>query len=451
MPNPLTAAPKDALQGHGQADSEKPSRVRRFNEAQRLARIMDEKTRTIGVDTDALAAQVNAKRQAVHIHRELTCVRLRHHPKNPSQRAQAEQDAQYYELARHYEQKVLENERLRLDKQRQEAKELGSYRRQQIMYHMLAQNQYRKQMQGQATRREYGLRDPCSRTRVRALLEGSKPGQMAGSINAVCQWCRSCAQENPARFAGGAEGSGVSSLQKMDGEDLNRNVRVSAQMKQQSDWADLQCAEKMAAKASERVESMELGRYLKQQDEVVEENYKQAAETRRRTAKITMHQQMQQAEEKKRKEETERQMEEDAKQREIEHILSNEVLGENPAAAVSTLDPKRVRPDHWKGMSKEQRDEIRALQRAQRDSQRDRRAGAAKEEREYAAFERRIAVTMTLRAQDLEESRKAEQRRLSKDLEKQMKEKALRDASLKELYTNPAEASYFAQFGTRSR
>lgn len=65
MPNPLTAAPKDALQGHGQADSEKPSRVRRFNEAQRLARIMDEKTRTIGVDTDALAAQVNAKRQAV--------------------------------------------------------------------------------------------------------------------------------------------------------------------------------------------------------------------------------------------------------------------------------------------------------------------------------------------------------------------------------------------------
>ena len=38
------------------------SRVKKYNEEQRLARIMDDKIRTIGVEKDALTEQVTTKR-----------------------------------------------------------------------------------------------------------------------------------------------------------------------------------------------------------------------------------------------------------------------------------------------------------------------------------------------------------------------------------------------------
>ena len=174
-------------------------------------------------------------------------------------------------------------------------------------------------------------------------------------------------------------------------------------------------------------------------------------EARKAATYRNMYAQKQQADEKTRKEEDERVMDAEAKKQEIEYVLSNPFMGENPAVAISRLDPRRVRPDHWKGMSQGELDDIRAMQQTQREARLERNAADAHEEQEYAALRHSIAATMTMRAVEVEMIRKTEKFHLSHDLKEQIEEKEARDAHLRQVYTNPPDASFFTQFGTTSR
>lgn len=61
----------------------------------------------------------------------------------------------------------------------------------------------------------------------------------------------------------------------------------------------------------------------------------------------------------------EKQQEQEANLAEIAHLLRGDLLSENPQQAASSFGPHRVVPDRWKGMSREQLEEIRLTQQQQ--------------------------------------------------------------------------------------
>lgn len=50
---------------------------------------------------------------------------------------------------------------------------------------------------------------------------------------------------------------------------------------------------------------------------------------------------------------------------EISNLLHGDLLSENPQQAASSFGPHRVVPDRWKGMSREQLEHIRLVQKQQ--------------------------------------------------------------------------------------
>jgi hypothetical protein len=58
-------------------------------------------------------------------------------------------------------------------------------------------------------------------------------------------------------------------------------------------------------------------------------------------------------------------LEEEDKRMELYNLMTGDLLTENPAAAISSLGAHRLIPDRWKGMSAEQRDDIRQEQQRQ--------------------------------------------------------------------------------------
>lgn len=61
----------------------------------------------------------------------------------------------------------------------------------------------------------------------------------------------------------------------------------------------------------------------------------------------------------------EKQKEQEDNMTEITNLLHGDLLSENPQQAASSFGPHRVVPDRWKGMSKEQLEEIRFTQKQQ--------------------------------------------------------------------------------------
>ena len=61
----------------------------------------------------------------------------------------------------------------------------------------------------------------------------------------------------------------------------------------------------------------------------------------------------------------ERKQEQEDNLAEISNLLRGDLLSENPQQAASSFGPHRVVPDRWKGMSQEQLEEIRLVQKQQ--------------------------------------------------------------------------------------
>lgn len=61
----------------------------------------------------------------------------------------------------------------------------------------------------------------------------------------------------------------------------------------------------------------------------------------------------------------EKQQEQEDNLAEITNLLHGDLLSENPQQAASSFGPHRVVPDRWKGMSREQLEEIHYVQKQQ--------------------------------------------------------------------------------------
>ncbi|GBF98693.1 hypothetical protein Rsub_11407 [Raphidocelis subcapitata] len=358
------------------------------DDPERLERVLNAKKRLIGIDVQALGAQVeeHARQRDAQLAEESARLRL-------SQEVAATLDAS---AARAAEARAGWN------------RELAAFR---------------AGAQGRAAAREWDLSRPDAKR-----------------------------LDSPARVGDDDPRCGPASMQRFDGEDLAAGARTEAQMQQARAWWDAQRAEHQAAAAAAAAEAAERARLVAHQDDSQRGAAAQEAAACRRAAADAAAENARLAAA--RAEAAARAAADEAARTagELRATEGSAWLREDPALAASALSPARVRRDHWKGMTPEQRAAIRAEQLAQSEAARDAAALAEAEESAAAAASRGVSLALTQQALAAALARRRAAEAVAGALRQQVAEKAARDATAKEvLGTNRVDASYFSQFGTSHR
>lgn len=361
---------------------------RRNMEEQRKSRIFNAKTRTIGVDLQALDQQIKDRKQ--------------------------QED---------YEQKrsdAFAADAVRNDKITQ----LLEKRQQQDVFELnRAVNEFRMLHQQPDSRREYDLYDPD-------YLKKDKPARVS--------------DDDPR--------CGISSLQKFDGEDLNNKARNHYQAEQLREWALEQKREREQAEENQRRADRLYELKMRELDQRAMDLQKAEEECRRAINSAQADYNLALARERQEKERLHKQQELDDNMTEIANHVFGDVLTENPAVAQSAFGPHRVITDRWKGMTPQQLEDIKKQQELQkREKERLEQEKKLRDEefdRQRVANARAAMLLEREHDRKREELNKRladENRRLAQE------QKAHQDFLDKEVYTNPPTASYFMQFNTSTR
>uniref|UniRef100_A0A2K6FBF8 RIB43A domain with coiled-coils 2 n=1 Tax=Propithecus coquereli TaxID=379532 RepID=A0A2K6FBF8_PROCO len=255
----------------------------------------------------------------------------------------------------------------------------------------------------------------------------------------------------PARQSDNDIRNTVSGMQKFMGEDLNFYERKKFQEEQNREWSFQQQREWRNARAvQKRAENLYAETRL-QFDETARHLQKLESATKKAVCaavkEFNKNQAMESAERKKQ----EKKQEQEDNLAEISSLLHGDLLSENPQQAASSFGPHRVVPDRWKGMTQEQLEQIRLVQKQQ--VQEKLRLQEEEYQRDMDWDRRRIqGARATLL---FERQQQRQQRDLRRALDSSnlslAREQCLQKKCMNEVYTNQPTGDYFTQFNTRSR
>lgn len=361
---------------------------RRNMEEQRKSRIFNAKTRTIGVDLQALEQQIKDKKQQEEYERKRA-------------------DAFATDAVRNDKiSQLLEN------RQQQDVFELNR-----------ALNEFRMLHQQPDSRREFDLYDPD-------YLKKDKPARVS--------------DDDPR--------CGVSSIQKFEGEDLNSKARNKYQQEQLREWSLEQQREREQARLNQAQADRLYELKMRELDQRAMELQQAEEECRRNINVATTDYNNALARERNEKERLQKQQELDDNMTEIANHVFGDVLTENPAVAQSAFGPHRVITDRWKGMSPQQLEDIRKQQEKQRLEkerlEQEQRLRDLEHDRQRLANAR----AAMLLEREAERKREELNRRMADENRRLAQEqRSHKDFLDREVYTNPPTAAYFMQFNTSTR
>ncbi|XP_007530905.1 RIB43A-like with coiled-coils protein 1 [Erinaceus europaeus] len=362
--------------------------ARRNREKDRQARFFNVRTRVMGVDVEALNKQVEERK-------------LREATERNKEAAHGTTQVHYDLVAQMLEKEQAERTR-RLAKKVQE---------------------YREQKQQLKNRREFDIWDP-----------------------------NQLQKEYPARLGDNDLRCGPASLQCFAGEDLDRTTFLKMQQEQFRYNLDRQVQEQQQARNDEKSADL-LNDKLRLAMEMRATQLAKLEES----CRVAMMVAMANANKAKAAETTARQQhkhkrEQEANTKEIQKQVTSDLLTENPKVAQHPIDPHRVLPYCWKGMTPEQRAAIRKTQEVQRHEKEIQRQSEKALNTEWE----NQAMCLTKAAMELEEQEKelcAEFQRGLGSFNQQLahEQKAHQNYLNSIIYTNQPTAQYFLQFNTSSR
>ena len=374
--------------GPGDPKQERMIAVRRAMEAERLQRIKDPKSRIMGIDTNALDAQVAEKRAAAEAEQAL---------EGAYDQQRLQQDAQ---LA------YIEQERLRAE--RQKAAYLAQFNATQL---------------GKEKSREYDLNDP----RAKLIDLPARTG------------------DDDARLS-------VSGMQQFHGEDLSYAQRVKVQQAELRAWCDDAVAAKRAAEAKERAMDDAFATRALQVDQMKTDLEATAKVGRAHTNVAVAEYNLAMAAAKRERELAAQKADLQDNVEEIQNQLRSDVLTENPLVGRSFLAPNRLRPDHYKGMAPEELAAIAATQELQRQQAAAAKATEKAEDLAADAMmeaARKAGAYQDAQVATMRAEMKAKLMDENAALAKQ--QFAAKSFLTTNVFTNAIDASFFDQFGTTSR
>lgn len=150
----------------------------------------------------------------------------------------------------------------------------------------------------------------------------------------------------------------LGALQKFDGEDPLRGERVKLQAAQLREWNAQQHMEKKQKEFMEKQEEMNVANRTSDVVSYQEAVELEQARERTRRNEMVQNENKRLAMEKKGRLEYEQQMRIQQEQHELASLRNSALLSEDPNQATSAISANRIRPDHFKGMQKEQVDAI---------------------------------------------------------------------------------------------
>ncbi|OWF35801.1 RIB43A-like with coiled-coils protein 2 [Mizuhopecten yessoensis] len=361
---------------------------RKLMEEQRKSRIFNSKTRTIGIDAQAIEQQNLDKKQQEEYERSRD---------------------------RSFAADAVRNDKISMmleQRQNHDVRELNK-----------AVNDFRSMHQQPGSRREFDLYDPD-------YLKKDKPARVS--------------DDDPR--------CGISSLQKFEGEDLNNKARLNYQQEQLREWSTQQSQEKDQAKRNMDQANRLYELKMRELDQRAMDLANSEEECRRAINMAVKDYNQALDRERSEKERLQKQQNHDDNMTEIANHIFGDVLTENPSVAQSAFGPHRVITDRWKGMSPQQLDHIRnlqELQRAEKNRHDQEEELRNKEwERQQVANARAAMLLereMDRKRRELDREQADENRRLASE------QTSHKDFLNKEVYTNPPTAAYFTQFNTTTR
>ncbi|XP_051886579.1 RIB43A-like with coiled-coils protein 2 [Pristis pectinata] len=361
---------------------------RRDVEVQRQNRIFNTRLRTIGIDQQALDAQIQDKKI--------------------QEEAEARKHTAYAkDLIRHDQTMCLLDDRNKRD----------------MINLNKAISEFRLCHQKPETRREFDLNDP-----------------------------QALKKDVPARISDTDPRCTVSSIQKFTGEDLSRQERIRCQQEQIREWSLQQQKELKNALEDQKFANKLYDENRIALDQRACELQQMEEETRRAVTVATKDFNRAQATERATRQKLEKQYEQEDNLVEIGNHLHSDLLTENPKQAVSAFGPNRVIVDRWKGMTQDQVDDIIRRQKQQVQERKrleeEERQRSAEWDR-LRVNDARAAVLLERQQQRVQRQLRKAMDCQNMLLCKNHKE---RERFLKnEVYVNVPTAKYFDQFNTTSR
>lgn len=316
--------------------------------------------------------------------------------------------------------KAYDDSRLYVD---QQLVYLEQERRAAVRATMADMNDFRQTLQTKPNGRDFDLNDPNA-------LKADVPAR--------------CGDDDP-RLS-------VSGLQKFHGEDLGHAYKVKAQREEIAAANSALAAEKAAAKASMAAEDAAYSNSMLMIDGMKVQLEAAAADARSQTNRaVAQYNQAQAAA----KCERERALKVNELQQNVEEIqaqLSGTTLTEDPIVGRSYIAPNRLRPDHYKGMSAEEKALVYDEQAAQRTANDSSKAQAAADKAASDATVEDIRL-----ARCAGETRVAAMRaEMRKSVMLENRELAQSQAATKafvetKVYPNEISPEFFDQFNTTAR
>lgn len=354
----------------------------------RLQRIKDPKTRTMGINTEALAAQVAAK-----------------------------QAAKQEEVVRNL---AYDNERLLLDQQLAylEQERLRAEREKAV-----AVADFRKTQQGAEKAREFDLNDK-----------------------------RALSKEEPARAGDDDPKLSVSGCQQFMGEDLSYAHRARIQQQEQRMWNEEQIAAKQAAKDAMGDLDSTYAQRAMEIDAIKAQLESTAATGRRAQAVAVAEYQLAQASAKRERERAEQVMTLQDNIEEIQNHLASDILTENAEVGRSYIAPNRLRPDHYKGMPIEQQQAIIREQAAQRELKLTMAQAEKDDDDAYDAYAESARKMGQYTDAEVQAARAEMRKRvMEENLKLAASQSASKSFLTTQVYKNSVDPSFFDNFGQTSR
>ncbi|XP_004438037.1 PREDICTED: RIB43A-like with coiled-coils protein 2 [Ceratotherium simum simum] len=283
-------------------------------------------------------------------------------------------------------------------------------------------NDFQQRFQKPETRREFDLSDPLA-----------------------------LKKDLPARQSDNDVRNTISGMQKFMGEDLNFHERKKFQEEQNREWSLQQQREWENARAHQKcAEDLYMKTRLQFDQTAMHLQNLESATRKAVCAAVKEFNKSQALESAERKIQEKKQEQEDSLA-EISNLLRGDLLSENPQQAASSFGPHRVVPDRWKGMTREQLEQIRLVQKQQ--VQEKLRLQEEERQRDMDWDRRRVQRARAVLLSERQQQRQQRDLRRALDCSNLSlaKEQLLQKKYMKEVYTNHPTEDYFTQFNTRSR
>ena len=361
--------------------------ARRQRDEERRQRFLNAKTRTLGVDVAALDRQVAEKR-------------ARKEAERAAEMSYAEEQRQ---IRRVLEMNLLE-ERKQQQQDRMEVAQVVQVQRDPTLA------------------REWDLNNPDA-------LKNEQPPRV-GDFDPRC---------------------GPSSLQQFSGEDLNKGDRIKMQQMQLKDWTQQAISVKVGKKRAEAELEQEYAAQIAAVVNLTEQIEQKDNEQKDMENKEYAIRNQQLAELRRHNKEVFRQTEENKRIAELKYKKADPFLNEHRTTGISMFGRGRVRPDHWKGMTTSQLQEIFEIQKAQAAAKLEEKKRQQQQDYEYAQYEKAVYnLTQQANLQEQEAARE-DQYVVRQEQAKQIAEKHARDAFIRQERAGKITDDFFKAFGASHR